>query len=52
MTRVFMLATFSLLATSLPLTAQTPNGAVQGAVQGSLADIAAGDDVSLLSANN
>ena len=34
MTRMLLLATFSLAATTLPLPAQTPNGPVQGAVQG------------------
>ena len=32
MTRILILATFSLAATTLPLPAQTPNGPVQGAV--------------------
>jgi hypothetical protein len=36
MTRMLILATFSLAATTLPLTAQTPNGPVQSAVQGTV----------------
>lgn len=36
MTRMLILATFSLAATTLPLPAQTPNGPVQGAVQGTV----------------
>ena len=36
MTRMLILATFSLAATTLPLLAQTPNGPVQGAVQGTV----------------
>jgi hypothetical protein len=36
MTRMLLLATFSLAATTLPLPAQTPNGPVQGAVQGTV----------------
>jgi hypothetical protein len=34
MTRMLILATFSLAATTLPLLAQTPNGPVQGTVKG------------------
>jgi hypothetical protein len=36
MTRMLILATFLLAATTLPLPAQTPNGPVQGAVQGTV----------------
>ncbi len=36
MTRMLLLATFSLAATTLSLPAQTPNGPVQGAVQGTV----------------
>jgi len=36
MMRRLLLATFSLAATTLPLSAQTPNGPVQGAVQGTV----------------
>ena len=36
MTRMLLLAMVSLAATTLPLSAETPNGPVQGAVQGTV----------------
>jgi hypothetical protein len=36
MMRMLLLATFSLVATTLPLAARTQNGPVQGAVQGTV----------------